>query len=130
VDRERQAPRAAPTLLLIEDDPATRFVIGERLRAEFPDLRVIVAESGEAGLELAARTRPTIIVLDLHLRGIEGFEVARRIRATASVPIVLLTADARQDVRERALREGFEAFLLKPEGLERLPELLRRFLAR
>lgn len=117
---------SAPTVLVIEDDADNRFVLGERLRAELPDTRVIVAESAEGALELASRTRPTVIVLDLHLSRIEGFELARRLRAEApATPIVALTGDTRPEVRERAAREGFAGFLTKPDGVDRLPALIR-----
>lgn len=123
----RPAPRATHSILVIEDDPDNRFLLGERLRAELPDARVIVAESADAALELTTRTRPTVIVLDLHLHGMEGFELAARLRAEMpAVPIVLLTGDMRPEARERAEREGFAAFLTKPEGVDELPALIRR----
>jgi len=67
-------------ILVVEDDTDTRQALGEYLTALFPDARVLMTESGENGLELAVRTRPTVVLLDLRLRGIHGFEFATRLR--------------------------------------------------
>jgi len=83
-------------ILVVEDDTDTRQALGEYLTALFPDARVLMTESGENGLELAVRTRPTVVLLDLRLRGIHGFEFATRLRqypVAAGVPIVALTGD-------------------------------------
>jgi len=62
------------SILVVEDDTDTRRALGELLTGLFPDSRVLMAESGEAALELIQRTRPSVVVLDLHLRGIQGFD--------------------------------------------------------
>ena len=121
---------APSTVLVIDDDPDNRFLIAERLRAELPDARVIVAESAEDALELAARARPSVVVLDLHLTRMDGFDLADRLHADApAVPIVLLTGDTRPEIRERAERGRFAAFLTKPEGVDHLSALIRRLSA-
>jgi CheY-like chemotaxis protein len=118
------------TILLIEDDADARFVLNARLAAAFPHARVIAAESAEAGLELAAHSRPTVIVLDLRLGGMDGFAFARQVRELAEAPIVVLTGDGRPETRERALREGAAAFLLKPSGAADLCDVISTLLAR
>jgi DNA-binding response OmpR family regulator len=118
-----------PIVLFVEDDPDTRYVVQARLVAAFADIRVVAAESAEAAMELAARLQPTAVVLDLGLRGMDGFDFARRVRALSpSVAIVALTGDTRPETRARATCEGFAAFLIKPNGLEELVAVLRRFL--
>lgn len=68
-------------------------------------------------------------MLDLGLRGMSGFEFARRLRALAGpTPVVALTGDARPETRARAASEGFAAFFVKPDGVDQLLHVLRRLL--
>jgi CheY-like chemotaxis protein len=117
-------------ILVIEDDTDTRHALGECLANLFPESRVMMSESGEAGLELARHTRPDVILLDLRLRGIHGFEFAERLRETVSVPIpiVALTGDMSADTLMRAEAAGFAAFLRKPADVDRLETVLRPLL--
>ena len=128
-------PRAtapcAPVLLVIEDETDTRQAIGEYLTALFPGARVLMSESGEAGLELAQRTRPRVVLLDLRLRGIHGFEFAERLRASGAadgVAIVALTGDMSPATLMKAEAAGFTAFLRKPADMDRLEAVLRPLL--
>ncbi len=79
-----------PSLLLIEDDDAIRTALELSLTRQ--GHRVATAASGEDGLKLLREQRPDLIVLDVMLPGIDGFEVCRRIRRTDQLPIILLTA--------------------------------------
>jgi CheY-like chemotaxis protein len=119
-------------ILVIEDDSDTRHALAECLSAMFPASRVMMSESGEAGLELARRSRPDVVLLDLRLRGIHGFEFAERLRRDAtdgaSIAIVALTGDMSPDTLTRAEEAGFAAFLRKPADIERLETVLRPFL--
>jgi CheY-like chemotaxis protein len=90
-----------------------------------------MAESGEAALELIRRTRPRVVILDLHLGGIHGFDFAARVAAMGDgrVPaIVALTGDASPDTVKRAEAAGFAAFLRKPADAEILMAVLRPIL--
>ena len=122
-----KAPRTH-VLLVVEDDKDTRLALGEYLTTLFPDTRVLMSESGEAGLELALHTRPTVILLDLRLRGIGGFEFADRLRSAGveGCAIVALTGDLSPDTLLRAEAAGFYAFLRKPADMDRLEGVLRR----
>src|SRR5437016_14351137 len=71
-------------ILVVEDDSDTRRALGELLTLLFPGSRVLMAESGEAALELIRRTRPRVVLLDLHLGGIHGFDFAAHVLATAT----------------------------------------------
>lgn len=123
--------RAPQVIMVIEDDTDTRQAIGEYLTTVFPEARIVMSESGEAGLELARRTRPRVIVLDLRLRGIGGFEFADRLRdepGADGVAIVALTGDMSADTLMKAEAAGFKAFLRKPADLDRLEMVLRPLL--
>jgi CheY-like chemotaxis protein len=101
------------------------------LKTVFPEARIVMSESGEAGLELAGRTRPRVIVLDLRLRGIGGFEFAERLRDQDNadgVAIVALTGDMSPDTLMKAEAAGFKAFLRKPADMDRLEMVLRPLL--
>jgi CheY-like chemotaxis protein len=127
---ETTAP-STPVLLVVEDDTDTRQALGEYLTALFPEARVLMSESGEGGLELALRTRPRVVLLDLRLRGIHGFEFADRLarsRAGAGIAIVALTGDMSADTLMKAEAAGFTAFLRKPADMDRLEAVLRPLL--
>jgi CheY-like chemotaxis protein len=118
-------------ILVVEDDTDTRKVLGELLTGLFPTTRVLMAESGEAALELIRRTRPSVVVLDLHLKGIQGFDFAARIAALDDAPrppIVALTGDSSPATLKRAETAGFAAFLRKPADVDRLEAVLRPIL--
>jgi CheY-like chemotaxis protein len=102
-------------VLIVEDEPDMRFLL--RLTLERGDVTVIDADTGELALELMTDSRPDVVLLDLNLPGIDGFEVVSKMSeddGLAEVPIVLLTADARPHVMERAQELGCFAFLSKP----------------
>jgi CheY-like chemotaxis protein len=126
------APLRAPhVIMVVEDDSDTRLALGEYLKTVFPEARILMSESGEAGLELARRTRPRVILLDIRLRGIGGFEFADRLRGELGadgVAIVALTGDMSPDTLMKAEAAGFTAFLRKPADMDRLEMVLRPLL--
>ena len=124
--------RGMGPILVVEDDSDTRRALGELLIVLFPGSRVLMAESGEAALELIRRTQPRVVVLDLHLRGIHGFDFAARVAAMSdSRPaIVALTGDTSPDTVRKAEAAGFAAFLHKPADADVLETVLRPILER
>jgi two-component system, sensor histidine kinase len=125
------AMRIPQVIMVVEDEPDTRLAIGEYLKTVFPEMRIVMSESGEAGLELARRTQPRVIVLDIRLRGIGGFEFADRLRCEPGadgVAIVALTGDMSPDTLMKAEAAGFKAFLRKPADMDRLEMVLRPLL--
>jgi CheY-like chemotaxis protein len=119
-------------ILVVEDDTETRQALGEILTTLFPECRVFMTESGEAGLELIRRTRPDVVLVDLRLRGIDGFEFAERVHRLEPAPgphIVALTGDMTPATLMRAESLGFAAFLRKPADIDRLETVLRPLLA-
>jgi PAS domain S-box-containing protein len=113
-------------VLCIEDNSANLKLI-EHLFEARPGWRLLQATSGPAGLALARSARPRAILLDIHLPGMDGYEVLQALRSdpdTRSVPVVALSADAMPQQVERGLRAGFRDYLPKPLDLHRLMSLL------
>jgi DNA-binding response OmpR family regulator len=99
-------------VLLIEDDPAVRE--GLQLALTHLGHDVIAAPAGESGLEAAATQSPDVVVLDLMLPGIDGFEVCRRLRRTGSLPIIMLTARSDDFDVVAGLEAGADDYVAKP----------------
>lgn len=114
-------------VLYIEDNPANVRLVETMLRVHF-DASVVTAPEGERGLELARQLKPALILLDIQLPGIDGYEVLSRLRAdaaTASIPVVALSANAMPADIERGRHAGFLRYLTKPVRMEDLAALLR-----
>jgi two-component system, cell cycle response regulator DivK len=102
-------------ILIVEDNELNRDVLSRRLQAR--GYAVLVAEDGRQGLALAETHRPDLILMDLGLPEIDGWECVRRLRAsrtTQSIPVVALTAHAMTGDRENALKAGCDEFDTKP----------------
>jgi signal transduction histidine kinase/ActR/RegA family two-component response regulator len=123
---------AAPrTILYIEDNPANLRLVQE-IVAFRPGLRLLTARDGHAGLALAQMERPAIILMDLNLPGMTGFEVLAQLRrdpATALIPVVALTANAMPRDIERGMSAGFARYLTKPIDIEQFNEAIDGVLA-
>ncbi|MEO8511433.1 MAG: response regulator, partial [Chloroflexota bacterium] len=100
------------TVLLVDDDAKIRELL--RLYVERDGHRAIFAADGEAALEMALRDRPDLILLDVMLPGIDGFEVCRRIRDASDVPILLLTARSGEGDTVIGLDIGADDYVVKP----------------
>jgi two-component system phosphate regulon response regulator PhoB len=115
-------------VLLIEDDADVRRFLHERLTAQ--GFLVSEAPSGERGLELFDGQRFDVVLLDVHLPGIDGFSVLRSIRRTSEVPVLLLTAASDEADRVLGLEIGADDYVTKPflprELVARIRALLRR----
>jgi len=127
-------PRSAPDdlagtgfrILYIEDNPANIEVVARFMKTR-PGMRLQPVTSGQAGLEVAAREIPDLILLDLHLPGLHGDEVLRRLRdnpATAGIPVAVLSAEAAPAVIRHMRSSGVIAYLTKPLDLTELGRLL------
>jgi len=116
------------TVLLVDDDAKIRDLI--RLYVERDGHRVLFAADGEAALETASRVRPDLILLDVMLPGLDGFEVCRRIRDGSDVPIVLITARSGEGDKVIGLDMGADDYVVKPfsprELMARIRAMLRR----
>lgn len=113
------------SVLLIEDNQDGREMMAMMLEAQ--QYRVATAVDGHEGLRLAFESVPDIALVDIGLPGIDGYEVARRLRAdpaTCGVRLIALTGYGLESDQRRALEAGFDAHLVKPVDLDRLMELL------
>ncbi len=123
--------RLVGEVLVVEDNPINQQVARELL--ENMGLTVSIAGSGEAALLMLAERRWDLILMDVEMPGIDGFETTRRIRGrsdSADIPIVAMTAHAISGDRERCLRAGMNAYLSKPIDPRKLFELLAGLLPR
>jgi two-component system, cell cycle response regulator DivK len=108
-------------ILLVEDNEMNRDMLSRRLERRGYD--VIVAVDGEEGVARAKADAPDIILMDLSLPGIDGWEATRQLKAadeTRSIPVLALTAHAMAGDREKALEVGCDDFDTKPVDLPRL----------
>ena len=119
------------TLLLVEDNEMNRDMLSRRLvRASY---EVLLAVDGEQGLALAQQKLPALILMDMSLPGIDGWEATRRLKAapaTRAIPVIALTAHAMASDRESALAAGCDDFDTKPVELSRLLGKIAALLAR
>ena len=117
---DRIPPRKA--ILYIEDDPANRILVRRVLEAE--GYRVLEAENGIQGLEIAQAEQLGAILVDIHMPEMDGFEVMTQLKSmptTASVPVIALTAMVRKGDRERTLEAGCSGYIEKPIDVDLLP---------
>jgi CheY-like chemotaxis protein len=99
---------------------------------EYAGYDVRVARTGEDGIALAVSEPPDLVLMELRLPGIDGVEALRRLREsprTADIPVVAVTAQVRKQDRERALRAGFDGYVVKPITVRAFPAQVRGFLS-
>jgi two-component system KDP operon response regulator KdpE len=114
---------AQATILVIEDEPGMRRLLGTALGAE--GYRVVEAADGRRGLIDAGSHRPDLAIVDLGLPDADGIEVIRRIRAWSPLPIVVLSARAQERSKVEALDAGADDYVTKPFGMAELLARLR-----
>lgn len=123
-------PTTPRRMLVVDDNPGSTQVLALLLK-KFWGHAVETAHDGHAAVEAAERLAPEIVLLDIGLPGLDGYEVARRLRAspaTAGALLVALTGYGGEDERRKALAAGFDEHLTKPaaaQDLERLFEHAR-----
>ncbi len=115
-------------ILIVEDVEFNRDLVVQLLE---DDYMILTAADGKAGVELAERERPDLILMDLSLPGVDGWEATRRIKAKEAlrhIPIIALTAHAMRGDAEKARACGCNDYLSKPIDEDLLFEKLRQFL--
>lgn len=112
-----------PLILLIDDEPQIQRALKTILAANH--FRIITAVNGEQGLALAAAQSPDVIILDLTLPDIDGFEVCGQIREWSTVPIIILSVRDNERDKVTALDKGADDYLTKPFGIEELLARIR-----
>ena len=115
-------------ILIVEDVELNRDLLVQLLEEDYA---IVTAADGAAGIELAERERPDLILMDLSLPVLDGWEATRRIKATRalkSIPIIALTAHAMRGDEKKARASGCDDYLSKPIDEDLLYEKVRQFL--
>ncbi len=118
-------------VLYVEDNEDNVYMLKMRLEL-LEDFEVLTAEDGENGCAMALSERPDIILMDLEMPRVDGWEATRRLKddpRTRDIPIIALSAHALAGEREKALAAGCDEFDTKPIEFERLVATLRRVLS-
>jgi putative two-component system response regulator len=118
-------------VLLVDDEPAMRAVC--RMNLELEGFDVLEAAEGAEALRLALRERPDLVLLDVMMPAMDGYDVARRLQshpATSTIPVVFMTALAATDDRRRGFDAGGVGYVVKPFDPVYLGETVRRTLER
>ena len=118
-------------ILIVEDNELNLDMLSRRLALR--GFEVLTAVTGERGLEIAEKEKPDIILLDLRLPGIDGWEVLQRLKSNSDlepIPVIALTAHVFTNDRERAFKAGFDEFAVKPVELPLLMQKMETLLAR
>ncbi len=114
-------------ILIVEDNEMNRDMLTRRLQRKGYD--ICVAEDGESGVAMATSEKPDLILMDMSLPVLDGWEATRRIKANpdlASIPIVGLSAHAMETDRVKALEAGCDDYDTKPVELERLLAIIQK----
>jgi two-component system cell cycle response regulator DivK len=122
---------ASELILLVEDNEKNRKLAHDILVHQ--GYRVVDAESGEDALRLVQTERPSLVLMDIHLPGIDGIEALRRLRAdpeTSAIPIMAVTASAMTQDRAKIMAAGFDAYQSKPISVKPFLAAVRELLDR
>jgi two-component system, cell cycle response regulator DivK len=119
----------APLVLYIEDNPDNRKLVTRLLMAY--DFEIQTAEDGQKGLEIAAEIQPALILLDISMPGMDGYEAIHHLRHMPhldNVPIIALTANVMKEDKRKSREAGFNGFIQKPISIDTFPDQLREYL--
>ena len=118
-------------LLLVEDNELNRDMLARRL--EKRGFQVVIATDGLAGIEMARKEMPDLILMDMSLPGLDGWQASRQLKSdnvTARIPIIALTAHAMAEDREKAMAAGCNEYETKPVELASLLAKIQALLAK
>ena len=121
-------PALRPAVLLVDDDPTLLSVLARRLTREGFDVRT--AGSGQGALAALDRSWPALVVVDVMMPGMDGFELCRRIKRIADLPIIVLSAVDAGEAKVLALQEYAEDYIVKPFDPDELVARVQRILRR
>jgi len=114
-------PQVKARVLVVDDEP--RYTQVAKVNLELRGYQVLVANDGQSALSLVVSGEPDLVLLDVRMPGLDGYEVCRRIREFSTVPIIMLTALAQDADKVRGLDVGADDYVTKPFSI---PELLAR----
>jgi len=120
---------SASKILVVEDNQDNREMVVKVLK--FNGYEVIEAVDGEEGIEKAKTEAPALILLDIYLPKMDGYEVAKRLKndtGLRDIPVIALTAHAMKGNREQALAAGCDGYISKPIDIRELPKQIEQFL--
>ena len=118
-----------PKILLVEDNEMNRDMLGRRLQRH--GFEVCLAEDGPKGIELAHAEHPDLVLMDIALGAMDGWEATRRLKAdpaTSTIPIIALTAHALASDQQKAIEAGCDAYIAKPAEPRAVLNAVKRFL--
>jgi DNA-binding response OmpR family regulator len=121
-------PAVRPALLLVDDDPTLLSVLSRRMAREGYD--VVSAESGSRALQLLDQRWPSLLIIDLMMPGMDGFELCARVKRIADLPIIVLSAVDASEAKVRALEDYAEDYVTKPFDPDELVARVQRVLQR
>lgn len=121
-------PAVRPSVLLVDDDPTLRAVLARRLGRDGFDVKPV--SSGVEALRALERAWPAILVIDLMMPGMDGFELCRRVKQIADLPIIVLSAVDESEAKVRALEYYAEDYVTKPFDPDELSARIHRILRR
>ena len=113
-------------VLMVDDDPNILKFVSANLEIRGYD--VITAEDGETAIEVMDRTTPNLVILDLLMPGIDGFDVCRHIRKSSDVPIIVLTAIGESNTKTELLNLGANDYVTKPFDIRDLLDRVQSML--
>jgi two-component system cell cycle response regulator DivK len=116
-------------ILYIEDNPENRLLVKRVLEVE--GYHVVEADSGSTGMQKAETLRPDLVLMDINLPGIDGYELTHRLKQMphlAGVPVVAMTANVMKGDREKTLAAGCDGYIQKPIDVDQLPLQIARFI--
>ncbi len=117
-------------IVMVEDNPDNRTIYS--LVLVHSGYEVVEAPDAETGIELVARRQPDLVLMDISLPRMDGYEATRLLKLdprTSDIPVVALTAHAFEEDRRRALEVGFDGYLVKPLEPRRVLQEVQRFLS-
>ena len=112
-----------PRVLAVDDEESVTAWLTEEIKAAHPDFEILEANDGYSAGEIVALSKPDVVILDLRMPGIDGFEVCRRIKSreeTKDISIIAITAHPSDEAQRRILEAGATAYLAKPLDIEAL----------
>ena len=121
-------PALRPALLLVDDDPTLLSVLARRMARE--GYEVLTASSGAQALQQLEQRWPSLLIIDLMMPGMDGFELCARVKRIADLPIIVLSAVDASEAKVRALEEYAEDYITKPFDPDELVARVQRVLRR
>ena len=117
------------TVLIVEDNPKNMKMMRDLMRVQ--GYQTLEASDGPSGLDMARQHRPDLVLMDIQLPQMDGYEVTRRLKAgddTKHIPIIVVTSFAMRGEEEKARQAGCDAYISKPIDIRRLVETVQKFL--